>query len=130
MSEVTESSIEVVRKSGLQPAAETEGMERRMAFETGEATVIFLQVEGGSVSGWHHHSGNHVFGYLLEGEGKWEYGEDGAETVMVEAGDFWHIPPRTIHRDINPGEQTQQAVVAMVGSGPLAVDVDGPDAEV
>ena len=129
MPELNEPRVEVRRQAELSDTEQTTGMDRQMAFQTEDTTMIRLQVESGEISDWHHHGDHHIFGYLEKGRGKWEYGESDDDTVIVEEGDFWHIPPRTIHRDINPTDEVQTAIVAIVGSGPLAIDVDGPSAD-
>ena len=43
------------------------------------------------------------------------------------AGDFFHVPPRLIHRDINPNKDDEVFVVnILVGRGPAVVNIDSP----
>lgn len=130
MPKLDDSSVNVARGSDLDLVDQTAGMDRLKAFDTDETMVFRLEIDGDETSDWHHHGDHHVFGYLVEGRGRWEYGSSEEDTVTVDAGDFWHIPPRTIHRDINPYDEPQTAIVFIYGSGPLAVDVAGPDADV
>ena len=130
MPSTSPNEVQVMRGSELGTDDQTAGMDRQVAFETDQALFLRLVVDGDKVSDWHHHGDHHIFGYLLEGEGRWEYGNGDDDVVTIEAGDFWHIPPRTIHRDINPMNDQQTAIVAFVGSGPMAIEVSGPDAEV
>ncbi len=42
------------------------------------------------------------------------------------SGDYIHIPPQTVHREINPGSVPSRAVVVRIGTGDVVVNVDGP----
>lgn len=47
----------------------------------------------------------------------------------LDAGDFIHVPPRTIRRVVNPTAEDWETVISFVGSGAPAVSVDGPQPE-
>lgn len=120
--------IRVTRQDELAPGASTPGIERFKAFATEKAVVLQAQCEGGVTSGWHHHGDRDVFGYLIAGRARFDFGPGGTSSVEMQAGDFMHVPAGLIHRDVNPDpEQGQRWVLVMVGSGPVAVDVDGPE---
>lgn len=119
--------LRVVNPGELQEGSDTPGISREVAFDTEQNTVVRSTVAGGTATGWHHHCDRHVFAYLQEGgPGVIEYGEGGENQVEIEDGGFLHIPPRTVHRDVNPTEDSQVVLISFVGSGPLVENVDGP----
>jgi len=70
------------------------------------------------VSDWHHHGTRHLYGFLEDGRMKLEYAVNGASAVEVGQGDFFHIPPRLVHRDVNPDNEQELLVVNfLVGKG-------------
>jgi quercetin dioxygenase-like cupin family protein len=90
--------------------------------------LIRARVEGGISSGWHHHGDREVLGHLLRGRARFEFGPGGGESTDVEEGGFFHIPAGLVHRDVNPTGEPQEMIISFVGTGPLVVNVDGPDA--
>lgn len=118
---------EFVTLDEMPSAAETPGVDRRLAFETENNVMVRSIVEGGSATGWHHHGERHVYVYLVEGDVALEYGPDGRDRLEGSAPMFAHIPPKVVHRDINPAEPEQISVINFVGSGPMVVNVDEPD---
>ncbi len=124
------SRIDVARSSELGAGYSTEGIVRKKAFESENAIVSQSQVAPGAVSGWHHHGTHHLYGYIVSGRLQLEYVLDGREIVDMNPGDFFHVPPRLIHRDINPNTERDLLVVnILVGSGPAVVNVDSPAGE-
>lgn len=119
--------FEVVTSDDLHEGDETPGIDRRIAFETDNNVVVQTSADGEAASGWHHHGDRHVYGYLMEGSAVMEYGPGGAEREELEAGDFMHIEPGMVHRDVNPTDERQVWIISFVGSGPLVENVDGPD---
>lgn len=122
-------SVEVVTSEELNEAPGTPGVVREVAFETDNNMVVQARVAGGTATEWHHHCDRHVYAYLLKGKAIIEAGPGGRDRHEFEAGDFVHIPPRTIHRDINPTDEEQIVIINFVGSGPLVENVDGPASE-
>jgi uncharacterized RmlC-like cupin family protein len=120
-------SVTVVPLDGLRPGATTPGVTRELALETGAATVMRARAEGGARSGWHHHGAREVLGYVVAGRARFEFGPGGAESAEIEAGGFFHVPAGVVHRDINPLDGPQEIIMTVVGSGPLVINVDGPD---
>jgi uncharacterized RmlC-like cupin family protein len=58
---------------------------------------------------------------------RFEYGPMGKDGILVGPGDFFHIPPHTVHRDVNPSpDEGQEAVLFFRGTGPVVVNVEGP----
>ncbi len=81
------------------------------------------------MSGWHHHGTRHLYAFLEAGRMRLEYGPKGALAVEVKRGDFFHIPPYLVHRDVNPDEEHELVVVnTLVGRGDPVVNVEGPRA--
>ena len=117
---------EFVTPDDLQSAAETPGVDRRMAFETENNAMVQSRVAGNTATDWHHHGDRHVYIYLVEGSGVLEYGPDGDQRLEGTAPLFVQIPPGIVHRDINPADTEQVSIINFVGSGPLVVNVDGP----
>lgn len=122
-------SVEVVTSEELNEAPGTPGVVREVAFETDNNMVVQARVAGGTATEWHHYCDRHVYAYLLKGTAIIESGPGGRDRHESEAGDFVHIPPRTIHRDINPTDEEQIVIINFVGSGPLVENVDGPASE-
>jgi len=120
-------SVEVVPAEELKEAPGTPGVTREVAFETDTNMVVRARVAGGTATEWHHHCDRHVYAYLLKGTAVIESGPGGRERQELEAGDFGYIPPRTVHRDINPTDEEQIVIINFVGSGPLVENVSGPE---
>ncbi len=120
-------AIEVIREADLRPGDPTAGIVRQKAFDAGGVTVAQSRIAAGVVSGWHHHGGRTVFGYLVSGRLRFDFGLGGKDSVEVHPGEYFRIPLRAIHRDVNPSS-TEEAVVVnvMVGEGPALVNVAGP----
>jgi hypothetical protein len=55
-----------------------------------------------------------------------EYGSSGAESLVGRAGDVIVNPARMVHREVTLGDSVE-AIVIRIGTGPLNVNVDGPD---
>ena len=100
---------------------------REVAYSTDRAILIRARAEGGTASGWHHHGDRDVLGHLLRGRARFEFGPGGRESTEVEEGGFFRVPAGLVHRDVNPGDEAHHMILSFVGSGPLVVNVDGPD---
>jgi uncharacterized RmlC-like cupin family protein len=98
---------------------------RELAFETGHATMMRARAAAHAVSGWHHHGEHDVFGFVVSGAARFEFGPNGSDTVEVGEGGFFHVPAGLVHRDVNPLEVEQEIVLTLVGEGPLVVNVEG-----
>jgi uncharacterized RmlC-like cupin family protein len=121
------SRIEVVRGSELGAGDSTQGIIRKRAFESEGTIVSQSQVGPGVVSGWHHHGTRHLYGFVISGLLQLEYFLEGKEIADVNLGDFFHIPPGLVHRDLNPNKDREVVVVnILVGSGPAVINVDSP----
>ena len=121
--------IKVARRSDLTPGDSTRGIFRERAFEDEEVVVSQTRVDPGMESDWHHHGGRHLYGFLVSGRLRLEYGPKGAKSVEVRPGDFFRIPPGLVHRDVNPDERQEAIVVnILVGRGEPVVNVSSPEA--
>ncbi len=121
------SEIEVVRRSGLKGTAPTSQIVRERAFESENAVVTLSRVPGGGRTDWHHHGDREIYGYLVSGSLRLEFGLAGTKWVALLAGDFFHLPTGLIHRDVNPDLVLEGVVVNVsLGKGPTVVAVDRP----
>jgi uncharacterized RmlC-like cupin family protein len=89
--------------------------------------LVRARVEGSVASGWHHHGDRDVLGHVVRGRARFEFGPGGCESTDVETGGFFHVPSGLIHRDVNPSDEPQEIILSFVGTGPLVVNVEGPD---
>lgn len=120
--------IKGVRKDGLEEAPGSPGIVREMAFRADGCAVIRSRVEPGVRSGWHHHGDHDIFGFMVSGTARFENGPGGRDAVTVSPGEFFHVPARTVHRDVNPSpHEPQEVILFLRGTGPMVVNVDGPD---
>jgi uncharacterized RmlC-like cupin family protein len=118
--------IEVVRGTDLIAGDATAGIRREKAFETDGVLVSRTRLDRGAVSGWHHHGTRDLYGFLVSGQLRLEYGPNGTEAAAVGPGDFFHIPPGLVHRDVNADRAQGLVVVSiLVGSGVPVVNVEG-----
>lgn len=119
--------VEVMRGTDLRPGDPTPGIVRSRAFDGAGAVVGQSRVAAGVVSGWHHHGSRTLFGYLVSGRLRFDFGRGGKDSIEVRAGDFFRILPKVIHRDVNPSPTEELVVVnVLVGDGPALVNVAGP----
>jgi len=120
--------IEVVRKAHLKAGDSIQGILRKKAFDVRGITVAQTQVPAKVASGWHHHGQRNLYGFVVAGRLHLEYGPDGALVADVGAGEFVHVPPRLIHRDVNPNQNEAAIMVNItLGEGTPFVNVDGPN---
>jgi uncharacterized RmlC-like cupin family protein len=118
--------VSAVSADGLRAGAATPGVEREVAFDIARATLMRARAEGNAATGWHHHGDRDVLGHVVSGRARFEFGHGGSESTEVEEGGFFHVPAGLVHRDVNPSDEPQEIVLAVVGEGPLVVNVDGP----
>lgn len=122
-----ESQIQVVRERELEPGASTPGIIRYRAFNASRAIVSQSRIGPGVTSDWHHHATRTLFGYLVSGQLRFDYGPRGSLSVEFSAHDYFRIPPGLIHRDVNPRTDREAIVVGvLVGEGPAVVNTTGP----
>jgi uncharacterized RmlC-like cupin family protein len=120
-------SIEVVHVTGVKRGDSTLGVRRDKAFEEEDIVIGRSRVAGGVESAWHHHGKRDVYGYMVLGTLRFDFGKGAGKSVMAHTGDFFHIPLGLVHRDVNPDERKEAVVVnIMFGRGPPVVNVEGP----
>jgi uncharacterized RmlC-like cupin family protein len=85
------------------------------------------RTDAGMASGWHHHGGHDSIIYVLSGILRMESGPGGNDVLDGKPGDFVHVPPDVIHRESNPSKEEGHIVVFRSGTGPVVVNVDGPE---
>lgn len=88
----------------------------------------WIQNEAGDVSGWHHHAANATYVYVIRGSVTVDFGPGGGERIVARAGEFFIVPPETIHRETTSQDADLEAFVIRVGGEPEHVNVDGPQA--
>ena len=86
----------------------------------------WIQNDAGDVSGWHHHAANDTFVYVIRGSVTIEFGPGESDRIEGRAGDFFFVPPNTIHREITGSETDLEAIILRIGSEPEHVEVAGP----
>jgi uncharacterized RmlC-like cupin family protein len=119
--------IEVIHIGDSKEGDLTRGILRDKAFEKEDFVIGRSRVGGGVESAWHHHGARDVYGFMVSGRLRFDFGEGGKDSVEARTGDFFHIPVGLIHRDVNPDQQKEAVVVnVMIGKGPPVVNVEGP----
>jgi uncharacterized RmlC-like cupin family protein len=119
--------IEVVRGNALEKGYSTPGIIRDKAFESTHRYIIVsrTRASGRAKSGWHHHGTRHLYGFQVAGRMKLEYGPNRIDAVVVRPGDFFHIPPQLVHRDVNPDTDQEFVVVnILIGKGEPVINVE------
>jgi uncharacterized RmlC-like cupin family protein len=120
--------IRALGKDTLADAAGSPGIARHRAFVGDGFQVVRSRVDPGVISGWHHHGDYDVYGYIVSGNVRFEGGPGGREVISVGSGDFFHVPARTVHRDVNPSKaEGQEVILFLRGTGPMVVNVEAPD---
>ena len=99
-------------------AGELENVERRSPFPDDDVRMVRGHSSGEIVSEWHHHRDNHVFGFVLDGDGYVEWGTGEGERLFVTAGECFHIPAGFVHRDRSDSADDQEFVLWLTGSEP------------
>lgn len=121
---------EAVRRIGpddLQPATPTPGLARNVADESDTHWVGHVTAEPDTMSGWHHHGAHTTIGYVVDGTVRLEFGPSGKEDVTITSGDYFVVPPGTIHREGNPTDREAHALVFRYGDGPPVYPAAGPE---
>ena len=65
---------------------------------------------------------------MTRGVLRWEFGDDGSDSIEVAAGDVGRMPASVIHRDVSVGSEDLAMVLFRAGEGPVTIDVEGPQA--
>lgn len=118
--------VRVLTPEQLQDAQGTPGMHRRSAFVSDGHWFGHVETEPDTMSGWHHHGEMVTLGYVVKGTVRIEYGAGGQDSVEAAAGDYFLVPPGTIHREGNPIGTPGEIVLVRIGEGEPVFPVDGP----
>lgn len=102
------------------------GVGGEQAFHHDHGWVGFLRLEPGASSPWHHHGDWDSYAYVTGGVLRWEFGDEGRDSIDVGPGDVGHMPAWIVHRDVSVGAEDLVMVLFRAGEGPLTTDVDGP----
>ena len=108
-------------------AGELENVERRSPFPNDDVRMVRGHSSGEIVSEWHHHHDNHVFGFVLAGDGYVEWGTGEGERLFVAAGECFHIPAGFVHRDRSDSAGDQEFVLWLTGSEPRTLPAEETD---
>lgn len=111
------------------PGPPTAGMDRRQLLEHGDRWLGWVRTDAGLAGGWHHHGDRDSYVYILRGAVRIEFGPGGRDQVTAEAGDLVFNPARLVHREVTEADEPAELFVVRIGSGPLNVNVEGPDPE-
>lgn len=101
-------------------------MHREQAFEAPGLWAGTVRSDPGVVSGWHHHGDYDTCIYVVDGCMRVEFGAEGTCSVEAGAGDFVHVPKRTVHRESACGDVPVRAVLVRAGRGAPTVNVEAP----
>jgi uncharacterized RmlC-like cupin family protein len=105
----------------------TPGVDRAVAFADEHVWVGRVRNMPRQESGWHVHPGHDTYAYAIHGRFFVEFGPGGTERIEIAPGDFGLIPKGLVHREGNAGDEPTEGVVVRVGSGPVTVNLDGPE---
>jgi len=120
--------IRIVPNSLLESGPPTAGMTRKTAIAGDDVWMGEVHTDPGAMSGWHHHGEHTTYGYVISGKVRVDFGPSGGQSLEGGAGDFFEVPPHTVHREGNPGSEEQVLVAVRIGTGPSVINVKGPDA--
>jgi uncharacterized RmlC-like cupin family protein len=119
-------SIRVITHSDLDAGPQTAGMTRSTAAADDQVWMGEVRTVSGAVSGWHHHGNHTTYGYVIAGKLHFDFGSGGRESLEAGQGDFFVIPPNTIHREGNP-DSAEQVLAGASRIGSHLINVEGPD---
>jgi quercetin dioxygenase-like cupin family protein len=105
----------------------TPGVTRATAFADETVWVGTVRNAPRQESGWHVHPGHDTYAYAIEGLFFVDFGPGGRERILIEPGDFALIPRGVVHREGNAGDEPNDGIAFRVGSGPVTVNLDGPE---
>jgi uncharacterized RmlC-like cupin family protein len=117
-----------VRGDDMRDGPHTPGQPRKTAFETAGlwAGVTSVTAEA-EPSQWHHHKDHDSVMYMLNGEIRVDWGDDGEKSFTLKPGDFAFFRRGTIHRaQVLESDGLCNFVVVRIGDGETVENVDGP----
>jgi quercetin dioxygenase-like cupin family protein len=117
------SKLQALYFDALPETSATPGITRYLAFEGEGYRILRSRTDPGVISGWHHHGDYEVYAYVVSGSGRFE--NNLGDAVSVGPGDFIHVPPHTVHREINPSpDKVNELILFLRGTGPMVFNVD------
>jgi len=119
--------VTCVHPEDRQVADPTPGKVREEAIAVDGLWSGLVRTQPGVASGWHHHGNHDTAVYVIEGSVRIEFGPGGGQALEAGPGDFVRIPRGIVHREVNVGSTASQEVITRSGTGPLTVNVDGPE---
>src|SRR2546423_15690093 len=109
--------IEVVHGTELKKGESTPGISREKAFESSNALVSRTRLERGAVSGWHHHGTHELYGFLVSGQLRLEYGPKGADAADAGPRGLFPLPPTPVARGVDPDAAAALGIGAILLPG-------------
>src|SRR3989442_14418233 len=94
--------IDVVHGTDLKKGESTPGIFREKAFQSSNVLMSRTRLERGAVSGWHHHGTHELYGFLVSGQLRLEYGPKGADAAGGGPRGLFPLPPRPGPRSVRP----------------------------
>ena len=122
----TEQAVALITARDRSPGPTTPGMVREQAVATDQMWSGLVRTDPGMVSGWHHHGDYETTIYVVSGIFRIESGTKGDMVHEAQPGDFVYVPPRAIHREVNPAAEPSEVVVVRAGRGESVFNLDGP----
>jgi uncharacterized RmlC-like cupin family protein len=121
--------IELIKaaKREVSEADATTGMVREAAVADEGVWAGVVKTAPNRPSGWHHHGDTDTYFYVHSGEIRMEFGPNGKDAIQAKPGDFVHVRPNVVHREVNPADEPGAVILVRVGSGPPVVNVEGPE---
>lgn len=117
------SKLQALQTDALSETLSTPGITRQLAFEGEGHRILRARSDPGVVSGWHHHGDYDVYGYVVSGSVRLE--NDLGDAISISTGDFFHVPPHTVHREINPSpDEGNEVILFLRGTGALVFNME------
>ena len=108
------------------PGPATPGMDRLELLDAGDRWFGYVRTAARLAGGWHTHGDRDSYIFMVRGSMHVDGGAGGRDRVTAHAGDLVHVPAGMVHREVTDGEAAE-AFLLRLGSGPLNLNVDGPD---
>lgn len=118
--------VRIVTAADLVENVPTPGMERREAV-AGTTRIIAVRTRPGLVSGCHHMAATRPTDTSWPDAFDSRADRAARRSSRPGSGDFFIVPPDTIHRESNPSAEEQVIVGFRIGDGPTVINVDGPE---
>jgi uncharacterized RmlC-like cupin family protein len=120
--------IRVLRDREVSEADATSGMIREQAVADPGYWAGVIRTAPGRPSEWHSHGDYETYFYVVTGRIRMESGLDGV-TVEAGPGDFVHVPPNLVHREVNPDDEEGKLILFRAGTGPPVINVSRPQSQ-